>query len=245
MAPTGPDSRAHPRLALVLQVDYPDREGYLSDATENLSLGGVFVRTERSFAIGEMVALRLSFPGLLDPTVLEGVVVWARAGRDGVPAGVGIKIPEERQADRERLAQLLERRGRGVEMSGRTYRILLVEDNPHIMELYEYVMKKLARNDQVDVEVTVAKDGFDALQRLAREEFSLVVTDLYMPVLDGFEFIRKLRADPRTRDLPVVAISAGGLEAQEGARSAGASVFLRKPVRFTDVLDTVKSLLHI
>ena len=66
-----------------------------------------------------------------------------------------------------------------------------------------------------------------------------------MQEVDGFEFIRRIRADERTRNLPVVAISAGGADAQELAHSVGASVFLRKPVRFMDVLETVKSLLKI
>jgi CheY-like chemotaxis protein len=125
------------------------------------------------------------------------------------------------------------------------YKILLVEDNPHVMELYEYVMKKLSRSDKVSIDVSLAEDGFDALERLSKEKYDLVVTDLYMPVLDGFEFIRKLRSDERNRKIPVVVISAGGSEAQQTAKQAGADVYLRKPVRFVDVLETVKSLLKL
>lgn len=122
------------------------------------------------------------------------------------------------------------------------YKILLVEDNPHIMELYEYVMKKLSKNDKVQIAVVLASDGHDALKRLEEEEdFDLVVTDLYMPVLDGFEFITRIRAGAKTHDIPVIAISAGGADAQANARKVGANVFLRKPVRFVDVLETVSA----
>jgi uncharacterized protein (TIGR02266 family) len=246
MASEGPDLRAHPRFPLLLQVDYPDHEGYLADATENLSASGAFVRTDRQLSVGDRLPMTLSFPGLLEPLTVIGEVMWVRSAREGLPAGIGVRIPADRAEDRDKLARVLDSTAeRKVDLRGRAYRILLVEDNPHIMELYEYVMTKLARSDKVSIEVSVAKDGFDALERLAREGYDLVVTDLYMPVLDGFEFIRKLRADDRTRHVPVVAISAGGVDAQELAETAGANVFLRKPVRFMDVLETVKSLLGI
>jgi uncharacterized protein (TIGR02266 family) len=244
MSYSGEDLRAHPRIPLILQVEYPEREGYLADATENLSAGGAFVRTDRPLALGDRIPLVLSFANLLEPLEVLGVVAWVRPAREGMPAGVGIRIPEDRPADREKLQKILTRPKQApAPASG--YRVLLVEDNPHIMELYEYVMKKLSRSDGVALEVALARDGFDALERLSRERFDLVVTDLYMPVLDGFEFIRKLREDPRSREIPVVAISAGGADAQAQARQAGATVFLRKPVRFVDVVETVRMLLKL
>jgi uncharacterized protein (TIGR02266 family) len=247
MATDGDDKRAHPRVPLILQVEYPDREGYLADATENLSSAGAFVRTGRALAKGDRLPLSLSFPSLLEPLEVVGEVAWVRAAQGDAPAGVGIKVPDDRPADRERLAALLARMGAPAKpaLAVRSFRILLVEDNPHIMELYEYVMKKLARGGGVNVEVALALDGRDALAHLGEGRFDLLVTDLYMPVMDGFELIRRLRAEPRTRRLPVVAISAGGSDAQAMAREAGADVFLRKPVRFLDVLETVKSLLKV
>ena len=216
----------------------------MADATENLSAGGVFVRTEQQFSLGERLPLRLSFAGLLAPLELVGEVVWLRHAKEGQPAGIGIKIPSDRPGDLQKLSQVLESLPPSKAVR-RDYRILLVEDNPHLMELYEYVMRKLAKSDQLRIEVAVAKDGHDALARLGKESYDLVVTDLFMPVLDGFEFIQKLRADPKTEKIPVVAISAGGTDAQEQARRAGASVYLRKPVRFVDVVETIKSLLKI
>lgn len=233
-------------MPLILQVEYPDREGYVCDATENLSAGGAFVRTDRALKVGERATMMLSFPGLLEPLSIVGEVAWVRPAQGGMPAGVGVKIPEDRAEDRAKLATLLKSQEVPTPAAeAGPFRVLLVEDNPHITELYEYVMRKLAQSDQLTLEVAIAKDGFDALERLTKEKFDLVVTDLYMPVLDGFELIKRLRSDPRTRDVPIVAISAGGTDAQAQARSVGASVFLRKPVRFLDVLETVKSLLRI
>jgi CheY-like chemotaxis protein len=127
-------------------------------------------------------------------------------------------------------------------------RVLIVEDNPHIIEMYSYVLKKLASNElqqQGGLEVHFAADGHLALAQLDQLAFSLVMLDLYMPVLDGFQLIERIRAEPRLSGLPLVAISAGGTDAEERALRLGADMYLRKPVRFAEVMETVKHLLHL
>lgn len=251
----GADQRQHPRLPLILQVQFADREGYVADATENLSAGGAFVQTDRELAIGDRIPVRLSFPGLLQPLDLTGVVAWVRPQREGAPRGVGLKIPDDRPEDKARLSQFLGALKSPTPAAPAPkeltsppsggFRILLVEDNPHVMELYEYVLKKLSKTDRVVIDVVLARDGHEALKQLQGDRFDLVVTDLYMPVLDGFEFIQRIRQNESTKTLPVIAISAGGGEAGNLATKAGANVFLRKPVRFVDVLETVKTLLKL
>jgi CheY-like chemotaxis protein len=128
------------------------------------------------------------------------------------------------------------------------YRVLIVEDNPHIIEMYSYVLKKLAANElkgAVPLEVHFAADGHAALTMLHESPFHLVMTDLYMPVLDGFQLIEKMRAEASLEKIPVVAISAGGLDARERALKLGVDIFLKKPVRFAEVMETVKQLLGI
>jgi CheY-like chemotaxis protein len=128
------------------------------------------------------------------------------------------------------------------------YRVLIVEDNPHIIEMYSYVLKKLAANElkgATPLEVHFAADGHAAMALLTDSEFHLVMTDLYMPVMDGFQLIEKIRSEPRLKALPVVAISAGGQDAKDRAVKLGVTSYLKKPVRFADVMDTVKTLLRI
>jgi CheY-like chemotaxis protein len=128
------------------------------------------------------------------------------------------------------------------------YRVLIVEDNPHIIEMYSYVLKKLAMNElkgATPLEVHFAADGHAALSLLVESPFHLVLTDLYMPVMDGFQLIEKIRAEPRLQAIPVVAISAGGQDAKDRALKLGVTSYLKKPVRFADVMDTVKQLLRI
>ena len=71
----------------------------------------------------------------------------------------------------------------------------------------------------------------------------LVVTDLYMPVMDGFHLVEKMRLLQRTRDTPVIVISAAGEDAESRARQLGVSAFLHKPVQLAAIVDAVRRLL--
>ena len=240
------DKRGDPRTPFVLRVNFRDRNDCL-DATENLSRGGLFVQTAERFSVGQRVELSLGFPGLLEPVALRGEVVWVRPPREDSSGGVGIRVADE--TDRRRLDDVLGgRASRAVVAPDGGYRVLLVEDNPLVVEMYSYVLKKLATAElrgKVPMEVHFAADGHAAMQALGQASFHLVLTDLYMPVLDGFALVKKMKTDPRLRDIPVVAISGGGREAELRARAEGVEVYLRKPVRFAEVLETVKHLLRI
>jgi CheY-like chemotaxis protein len=140
---------------------------------------------------------------------------------------------------------------RSVDTSGlppEGFRVLIVEDNPHIIEMYSYVLKKLHAQElqnKVPFEVHFAPDGHHALKLLREGRFSLVMTDLYMPVMDGFALVERIRAEEPLKKIPIIVISAGGKDAQERAMQLGVDVYLRKPVKFADVLDTVKRLLNL
>ena len=246
-----PDRRLHPRRPFVLRVDFAGgRPG--GDTTENLSRGGLFVQTDRPFDVGQRVPLSLSFPGLLDPIEIVGQVVWIRTSRADERAGIGVRV--ENAADQAKLERLLSAEGtegRMTEASGlppEGFRVLIVEDNPHIIEMYSYVLKKLASGPlggKVPLEVRFAPDGHSALKQLLETKFNLVMTDLYMPVMDGFQLVERIRQEEKLKSIPVIAISAGGKEAQQRALELGVDIYLRKPVRFVEVLETVKQLLHI
>ncbi|HXX30514.1 MAG TPA: TIGR02266 family protein [Myxococcaceae bacterium] len=240
------EKRGDPRLPFVLRVHFRDRAEALS-ATENLSRGGLFVQTRAALGPGDPVALAVSFPGLLEPVPLQGEVVWVRVPRPDAVGGLGIRVADP--AARARLqAVLAEGAPPRPAASPAGYRVLLVEDNPHVLEMVSYVLKKLANQElggRVPLEVHFAQDGHGALVQLERLRFDLVVTDLYMPVLDGFQLLQRMKSDPRTRAIPVVAISGGGTEAQVRATDFGVDVYLGKPLKFVQVLETVKQLLRI
>jgi CheY-like chemotaxis protein len=239
------DQRQDARVPLVLRIQGPGEPGFFG-ATENLSAGGLFMRTDRAFSIGERVPLLLSFPGLLEPLELEVQVAWTRGAVGTLPAGAAVHIPAEREHDRAKLARLAEG-ARAQRSPGRTYRILLVEDNSQVEALYEVALRRLgAAGAEVDVSLDRACDGEEALARLARKpRVDLVVTDLYMPVMDGFTLVERIRADPALVMTPVLAISAGGSEARDRAVELGVDVYLQKPVKIVEILETVRALLEI
>jgi uncharacterized protein (TIGR02266 family) len=246
----GPEKRSDPRVPLVLRVEYPGHERVVRDATENLSAGGLFVRTDRPLSPGERLPLQISFPKLLAPVTVEVEVVRARrAGPEG-PAGVALQVPEDRVEDRLVLARLAElaREGGGGEpdLRARAFRILVVEDNHHVIEMYEYALRKLRTSaGAVKVDVRFASNGHEALTALAEARADLVMADLYMPVMDGFTLVERLRADPSLVGLPIMVISAGGADARQRALDLGVDVYLQKPVQFSDIIGTVRTLLRL
>lgn len=243
----GPDKRRDPRVPLVLRVDYPAEPTQVRDVTENLSAGGLFIRTERPLKAGERVPLQISFPSLLDPVEIEVEVVRGRVAGESGPAGVAVKVPIDRIDDRHKLASLAEVARTGIGKVKRTFRVLVVEDNPHVIEMYEYALRKLrAADGSIEIAVEYGANGHEALLRLKRQpRVDLVMADLYMPVMDGFTLVERMKADPALLEIPTLVISAGGPDARARAESLGIDVYLQKPVQFVDVISTVRTLLKL
>ena len=244
--PHDKDKRRDPRVPLVLRVDYPGSPQAFRDFTENLSAGGLFIRSDRELAAGERVPLQISFPGLLEALEVEVEVVRRRPPTSDGPGGVAVKIPLDRIDDRHKLARLVETARAGAGKGKRGYRVLVVEDNPHVVEMYEYALRKLRAGDGLAVAVEFASNGYDALGRLAEPpRVDLVMADLYMPVMDGFTLIERMRAEPSLLDIPILVISAGAADARARALDLGVDVYLQKPVQFADIVATVRTLLRI
>lgn len=127
--------------------------------------------------------------------------------------------------------------------------ILLVDDNPDDVELTLRAFKK----SNILNEVVVAKDGVEALDYLfgtgkyaGRDTTvmpSLILLDLKMPRLDGFEVLQRLRANERTKLLPVVVLTSSREEQDliKGYKF-GANSYIRKPVDFVEFMNAVKQL---
>jgi uncharacterized protein (TIGR02266 family) len=237
--------RRDPRVPLVLRVDYPGLGEASRDATENVSAGGIFIRTERDLRLGQRVPMVISFPGLLDPVEIEVEVARIRASRAEGPPGVAVEVVAAE--DRAKLARILELARAPAPSAGREFRVLVVEDNATIVEMYEYALRKLRpQRGGVGIAMEYAANGHEALRRLERAPRpDLVISDLYMPVLDGFGLVQQMRADAQLATVPVLMISAGGGDVRARAIRVGVDVYLQKPVQFSDVVGTVRMLLNI
>lgn len=121
----------------------------------------------------------------------------------------------------------------------RAQRILLVEDAVDIREMWRLWLT--FRGFHVDA----AGDGAEALRLASVCRPDLVLMDLWMPIMDGVEAIRRLRARPSTADVPIIAITADtSTTAVERARASGCDQFVAKPVMPEELLDHIRAALR-
>jgi response regulator RpfG family c-di-GMP phosphodiesterase len=138
--------------------------------------------------------------------------------------------PEYRQALEERYAWT-ERLVPDDELR----RILVVDDDANLRELLRTSF------ESAQIEVEEAEDAAAAAQSIARRRPDLVVLDVAMPGIDGITFCRDLKADPRTRAIPVLLLT-GDVDSELAGRRAGAAAFLRKPFSPLALLRLVERL---
>ena len=117
-------------------------------------------------------------------------------------------------------------------------KILLVEDNEMNRDMLSRRLQKRG------YEVVIAEDGEQGVRLAQSEAPALVLMDMSLPVLDGWEATRLLKADPATRAIPVIALTAHAMAGdRERAMEAGADDFDTKPVELTRLLEKIEALL--
>jgi CheY-like chemotaxis protein/Tfp pilus assembly protein PilZ len=239
------ERRAHPRFPLILKVQYLDAQSAL-DTTENLSATGLFIRTEREFAAGERTTLVISFAQLLEPVELTVEVVRAREIRADAPRGVAVRVPDDLPDHRAKLAEVARLLATAARVPEPSFRILLVEDNSLVAQMYAAALRKLSDTDKITgLGVEVCNDGAAAWDRLCRTPaIDLLISDVFMPILSGVDLIERLRAEPRLEHLPVVVITSGGDKERAELAALGVTLFLHKPVKYPDLADTVRFILR-
>ncbi|AFZ31248.1 multi-sensor signal transduction histidine kinase [Gloeocapsa sp. PCC 7428] len=123
--------------------------------------------------------------------------------------------------------------------NSQTARILLVDDNPDIRDYLTRILSKHAQ-------VAAVADGAAALSSVQAQLPDLILSDVMMPNLDGFELLQALRSDPRTREIPIILLSARAGEAAivEGLE-AGADDYLIKPFSAQELVSRVNAHLHM
>ena len=242
---SGPnDKRRSARAPITLRVEYDGADDFVGDYTDNLSHGGTFVATSRSLPIGTDVRLVLSFRGLLAPIQIDGVVRWER--KDDEP-GVGIEFVNG--PDREKLDEIIEKiRARDPRTVSRVLKVLVVEDNAHVAELIRDGLRgssKRSFDDPLQFDFRMAQNGREAIDMLRAEPFDLAIVDIYLPVIDGGQLIEAAREELGLKSMPIIAVSAGGESARRQAMAAGADMFLDKPMRLRQVIDTMRRLMKL
>jgi two-component system, cell cycle response regulator DivK len=116
-------------------------------------------------------------------------------------------------------------------------RVLIVDDLPEQRDIYATLLRLRG------FDVLEAEDGAAAVEIALGTPPDAIVMDVMLPVLDGWEATRRIREDPRTAEVPVIVLTARGMEAdREKSADAGASAFILKPCNPNDILREVRRL---
>lgn len=118
--------------------------------------------------------------------------------------------------------------------------VLVVDDNPQNLELI------LAYLEDLDCRTVSAEGGLEALEIIRNDPPDLVLLDVMMPKISGFEVCRKLKANPQTTDIPVIMVTAlNEMGDIERAIQSGTDDFLSKPVNKWELITRVKTMLRL
>lgn len=117
-------------------------------------------------------------------------------------------------------------------------KVLVVDDEPNIVLSLEFLMQ------QAGFEVTTAEDGESALARVAEASPDLILLDISLPDLSGFEVLERLRQTPEGATLPIIMLTAHGREVErEKGLALGADDYITKPFSTQALVEKVKALL--
>ena len=118
-------------------------------------------------------------------------------------------------------------------------KVLYVEDNDDNVYMLKMRLELLG-----DFEVLAAEDGARGCEMALSQRPDIILMDLEMPVIDGWEATRRIKKDPQTHDIPIVGLSAHALAGErEKAMAAGCDDFDTKPIEFDRLVATVRRLL--
>ncbi len=212
-----------------------------------LTEDSVFVITDQLPAVGTEVELRLSFPHAIDPIAIRASVAQIRIGSGpGTPTGfVGSFATADEEA-RDVIRRVVTRLLAAPVPGGptRELRVLLVEDNRLVSDMFEYALRNYFDSRGGRVSLEQASDVPTAWTKLGGNLFDIVIVDYFLADDVGATLIERLRSDPRTAGTSVVAISVGGSDVRRATLSAGADLFLHKPIVLRDLFRTLEFLSH-
>jgi CheY-like chemotaxis protein len=118
-------------------------------------------------------------------------------------------------------------------------KVLLVDDSATILMMEKMILKK------TPYAIVTASDGEEAVSRAAAERPDLILMDVVMPKMDGYEAVRRIRAAEETSSIPIIMVTTRGEEQNvEKGYSAGCTDYVTKPIDATELLSKLRNYLH-
>jgi len=117
--------------------------------------------------------------------------------------------------------------------------VLLVDDNAQNLELLDAYME-----DMPEARVVTARNGIEALAKVAEESPDVILLDIMMPKMSGFEVCKRLKSDPKTRDITIIMVTAlNEMSDQERAAECGTDDYISKPIDKNALIQQVRNVL--
>lgn len=244
-ADPGRERRKIPRYAMALDIAFgpasgaaaPLDTGLERSVTVNVSHGGLCLYSDVLYPIGAQVFCRVTFPGRAEPFEAVGAVAWfSRVERDLHAYKLGLEFTQLAPDHKAALDRLLSQPT--VVSAARSKRLLLVDDDDDLR-----LALKL-RFESLGFEVLTAANGLEGLQKGRDEHPDLIILDLMLPSLNGYEVCRLLKFDQKYRGIPIILCTARSrVEDAAMGYAVGADAFITKPFDGKSLIAKTEELL--
>ena len=189
----------------------------------NISTGGLCLYTARLYPIGSPLSCSISLPGRSAPLDLTGTVAWfQKMEREGHGYKLGVEFPTMSPADAAAIAALCEHPPAAGQASSK--RLLLVDDDEELRRALQL------RFESSGFEVITAADGLEALRKGRSEHPQVIILDLMLPQLNGYEVCRLLKFDQKFHHIPIILCTARSRQEDlVMGEAVGADAYVTKP----------------
>lgn len=247
MAQSNVERRLHARYQAPYRVVISSEEGAkLASMTDNVSGRGLYLADNHDLPLDKSLDISLHLPdGGRNIRCMAKVVRKNQTATEDSPAGYGVQLefanPDEAVAYLRRLNAL---QSGEVDTSPESYPVLVVEDNEVLAEIVANALPMFWKRRYQDgpfLNVDLAPSADLALEMMQKKRYFLIISDIFMPNLDGRKFISEIRSNTNSAEIPILAISAGdvGNEVME----LDADAYMDKPLRLKDLFEVTHLLL--
>ena len=244
--PKGSERRRFPRYNVALDIafgpvsssfDSVDEKLLKRTVTIDLSIGGLCLYSDFLYPINSQLSCLISLPGRDEPITVVGLVAWfQRTDQRAHSFKLGLEFVQLSEDSRSAIQALLEHPPEAG--ASRAKKLLLVDDDPELQLALKH------RFESVGFQVITASEGLEALRK-GREEFPhLIILDVMLPNLNGYEVCRLLKFDQKFRHIPILLFTARSRrEDLQLGYAMGADACLTKPCDGKALITKVEELL--